>query len=420
MSDIYILFDSLFYLMISILIALMYIFIVIGTILYIRECLIEKKVVVLEIVLLKRFFSSTSLKFFLLFFIGFNYFMYSSQRSEWINKNTLHHNAKEYFIAYTPIAFYKKMLYSIFSQDSIIIKPFNLLSKVIYDKGEALLPKDDGEQYYWKYRIFNYWYIRGTGYMPDYDPYHPKPITKEQQDILDSMYEVIQGLATSNIADKIINREKYKVFIVTANYYNMYRLIPYNIYIIEDFSDSEKAALQDKIFIEKMKNILSWTLKFQNEYKKNITLKKEIEEERPILGMSYYIVINDISEEMIFKKIIESTLTCNIKYINIYLDSINNIINDNSPLYKLKKSQQELIKDFTFNTYMSYFDIYMLNKQCSRKIEFAFPSSEWIKNELPSIKRRWMNEKNSTGIDAILLIDFNTTEIITTPKGVLR
>ena len=110
MENFYALFDSLFYLTISILLALMYILIIIATILYIRECFIKKKVVTLDKVLIKRFFSSAFLKFFLLFFIGFHYFMYSSQRGEWINKKTIHHNAKEYFVAYVPIAFYKKML----------------------------------------------------------------------------------------------------------------------------------------------------------------------------------------------------------------------------------------------------------------------------------------------------------------------
>lgn len=411
MENIFILFDSIFYFIIAMIIALIYIFFVIGIILYLKECFIEKKIIILNITIIKKFFSSKILQFFLLFFIGFNYFMYSAQRNEWINKNTIHHNAKEYFVAYVPIAFYKKMLDVFVAPDSIIMKPFNALSKILYNKGVKLLPKDDGEKYYWKYRIFNYWYIKGAGYMPDYDLYHPKPITIEQQKILDSMYEVAKGLATSKIKDKVINREKYKVFIAVLHYYVLKSWMEYNEYVVNSYADAQLKVLQNKRYVNKEKNIFKWTLRFQNEYKKDKILVQQIEKNNPILGVDYLYVLQDTIEVFVFKMIVENKLNCNSKYIQMYSKNSKKFIDKDSPLFKMSKEQQKLILKYAYQTDMAYLSKYIIYKQCNKKIGIGYPSKEWIKNVFPSIKEEWMSDGNNSK-NYLISIDTNNTKII--------
>jgi hypothetical protein len=278
MEDIFVLIDSSFYVLLTMVLVLIYISLMMLFYLHLKESIRHKSLVAISMEKIKSFFTNNTMKVFMIFFLGFNITLYTAQRGEWINKNTLNHNAKEYFVAGMPIVFYKKGLNLIFSADSIVMAPFNFLSQSLYVKGVKLLPKDDGEKYYWRYRFFNYWYIRGAGYMPDNDYSTPKPITKNQQNILDDMYEVMQGLATSNIADKTVNKEKYKAFISVAFYYNTYRLIQYNEYIIDSFSDRSRIALQDQEYLQKNSNILAWTLKFQQEYKQNNKLKEAIEQ----------------------------------------------------------------------------------------------------------------------------------------------
>ncbi len=322
-----------------------------------------------------------------------------ANRDKWINKNTTNHEAKEYLVTNLSLQFYIKTLNTIFEVDSKVMKPLNKFSEYLYKKAEKLLPKDDGEKYYWRYRFFNYFYVRGTdGYVPDYNPYHPKPLTKEQKEIFDSMYEVIKGLAISPIKDKNINEEKYKVYIATSNYYTTYRFVPYGKYVVTRLSDRNRVAFKDKTFMQKNKNILEWTQRFQREYKKDKKLKEFIDKSNPILGVSYSIVINDLAEDILFKMIIDKNLKCNNKMIDIYIDSSKSLVFKDSPLSHMSKSQQEIVKDFTFNTDFSQLTVYKLNKQCNKKIELGYPSDEWIKNELPSIKKRWLNQDDSDSL----------------------
>jgi len=411
MMDIFTLFNSIFYFIVAMIVALIYALFIVGVILYLKKCFTEKRIIAINISMIKSFFLSKTLHMFLLFFIGFNYFMYSDQRSKWIKKNTIHHNAKEYFVAYVPIAFYKKVLNIFVTPDSIIMKPFNVLSGILYNKGVSLLPKSDGEKYYWQYRIFNYWYIRGGGYMPDYDPYHPKPITVEQQKILDSMYEVAKGLATSKIKDKVINREKYKVFIAVLHYYVLKSWMEYNEYIINSYADAQLKALEDKRYVNKEKNILKWTLKFQNEYKKDEILVQQIEKSNPILGVDYLYILQDTIEVFVFKMIVENKLNCNSKYIQMYLKNSKKFIDEDSPLFKMSKEQQKLILKYAYQTDMAHLNKYIIYKQCKKKIGIGYPSKEWIKNVFPSIKEKWISDGNNSK-NYLISIDTNNTKII--------
>lgn len=390
MKDIFSLIDSSFYLLLTWLFVVVYMFIIMVLYLYAKESIMHKSLTAFNLEVFKKKFTSKTVKFFLILFTGFNMTLYTAQRGEWINKHTTNHNAKEYFVAGMPIVFYKKLLNLIFSADSIIMKPFDFLSQSLYTKGVKLLPKDDGEKYYWRYRFFNYWYIRGAGYMPDNDYSTPKPITKQQQKILDDMYEVMQGLATSNIADKTVNEEKYKAFVSVADYYDRYRLIQYNDRVMDRLSDRVRAAQQDREYFQRNGNILEWTLKFQQEYKQNSRLKEAIEKEIPILGVSYYVILHDTSEDIIFKMMIEKRIDCDSRYIDIYFTSSHDLFNINSPLYRMSVSQQEIVRRGRFETFMHRFNAYMLKHQCDKEIGVGYPTSDWIKTELPSIQERWL------------------------------
>ena len=407
-----ILLENLFNLILIILLVLLYFYIIKIVYMYIRQ-LIKLKNIKLPT---KEIFSivptSKIAKILLLFFILFNFSMQMANRDKWINKNTTNHNAKEYLVTNLSLQFYRKTLNTIFEVDSNVMKPLNKFSEYLYKKAEKLLPKNDGEKYYWRYRFFNYFYVRGTGgYVPDYNPYHPKPLTKQQKEIFDSMYEVIKGLAILTIKDKKIDEEKYKAYIATAKYYVTYRFVPYGKYVVSMLSDRRKVALKDKIFMQKNKNILEWTQRFQKEYKEDKKLKEFIDKNNPILGVSYSIVINDLTEDILFKMIIDKNLKCNNKMIDIYIDK--SLISKNSPLSHMSESQQDIVKDFTFNTMYYRLISYKLNKQCNKKIELGYPSEDWIKNELPSIKKRWLNQDDISTDNNIILIDINSSNFTT-------
>jgi hypothetical protein len=405
-----ILIENLFYLILLTIIVFLYFYIIKVIYLYIKQSVKLKNITLPKKEIFSILPKTTSTRILLLAFVVFNYSMHNANRIKWVNKHTVNHNAKEYFVSDLDIVFYKKILNIFFKQDSLAMKPFNELTAYLYKKGENLLPKDDGEKYYWRYRFFNYWYIRGGGYMPDYDPYHPKPITKQQQTILNDMYEVIKGLATLVIKDQKINKEKYKAFIATANYYVTYDYIQYNEYIHNRLSDADRVAFKDKNFIKKDKNILSWALRFKKEYEKDKDLREFIDRETPILGVSYYIVIESISEDLVIRMFVLHKFNCNSKYLKIYTDTLRKLVSDESPLYNMSKTQQDFVKNFTFDN--DYYKIiaYTLNKQCNKKIKIFYPSEKWIKKELPSIRMRWLRGDNVSVDNKSISIDSNITD----------
>jgi len=409
MEDLVVLLKSYLYLSIIWGVVLLYVYFIYIIYRYLKKCFLEKGIAKFGLDTFKISLKESKIKFFLLFFLGANFSLYTAQRSEWINKNTTHHNAKEYFVAGTPIIFYKKVLNLLFKPDSIVMKPFDVLSHALYDEGVALLPENDGERYYWQYRYFNYWYIRGAGYMPDYDAYHPKPITKEQQVILNSMYDVMKGLATSKIEDQKINGEKYKAFIAVTHYYTYKRFLPYNKYIIDRYADRNLIALKEEAFVQKEKSVIEWIIKFKNEYKKNEKLRKFIDERTPILGVSYLDSLRSFIEKMLFKMIVvDRKLDCESKYIKIYLDSSREFVDKNSPLYRLSKSQKEFIYDLYFNSNFSYLYKYIIKKECKKEIDFGYPPQKWIDSVYPSVKKKWIDDDNSSRQEDNLFLDLGS------------
>jgi hypothetical protein len=384
-------------------IVLGYIYIIYIIVRYFFGIVKYKRVTLPSIDLFKVNLKSRSAQLFLLFFVAANFSMYTAIRSQWINKDSLHHNAKEFFVVGLNAVFYKKVLDLLFKPDATIMMPLDRLMKRAYQEGVRLLPANDGERFYWRYRLFNYWFIRGAGYMPGYNPRAPKPVTPYQQKILNEMWEVLEGLATSKIADPLVDAERYKAFAAVGKYYLYKRFVPYNKYVVKRLWDRDKVALKDKGFIEKEKIFLKWTSKLKEKYKQNKRLKRQIEQEIPVLGVSYLLIIHDLSEEMVFKSIIEKNLHCDDKYVDFYISASKELVSKGSPLYRMSGPQQKLIYEITFDNQISYFVIYTLDKECGKKLTVGYPSQEWIAKGLPFMRKVWLDtdevEDKSSDID---------------------
>ena len=403
MEEILILFKSYLYLVVLWMIVLGYIYIIYIVVRYLFGIVKYKRVTLPSIELFKVNLKSKSVRLFLLFFVAANFSMYTAIRSQWINKESLHHNAKEFFVIGLNAVFYKKVLDLLFKPDATIMMPLDRLMKRTYQEGVRLLPANDGERFYWRYRLFNYWFIRGAGYMPGYNPRAPKPITPYQQKILNEMWGVLEGLATSKIADPLVDAERYKAFAAVGKYYLYKRFVPYNEYVVSRLSDRRKTALKDSNFISKEKKLFKWVLSLYLKYRKNPVLKNEIEKHDPILGVSYLLMIHDLSEEMVFKSIIEKNLHCDDRYVEFYISASKDLVSKGSPLYRMSKQQQYLVLDFTFNVHRSYFVVYTLDKECGKKLTVAYPSQEWIAKGLPFMRKVWFDtdevEGRSSDID---------------------
>lgn len=313
--------------------------------------------------------------------------MHFVNRDKWINKNTLNHEAKEYFSTYLDLHFYKKVLNNLFHIDNPIFIPLNLLTDQIYKRGIIYLPKEDGEIGYWRFYFYGYFYARGSGYMPNQNlTTNIQPSTKEQIEILDMMFDISKTLATKEIKDQIVNLEKYKVFAPIAEYFSKY-----NTWYFGNHVDGSKLILARKndVFIKKLYALLEWTIKFKNEYKNYPKLKEEIEKEYPILGVMYLKIIIRFSEYLIYdEKYAKNIFNCDDSLVDIFMNYREELINLDSPLYNLSKSQENRVKDFMFNNYTAYSVSFLVNDKCKRKVSFGYPSNEWILKNVNFIENK--------------------------------
>ncbi|WP_198304468.1 hypothetical protein [Arcobacter vandammei] len=354
--------------------------------LYIKQIVKEK-----EILIRKEIFNivpNTKLKkIFFLVFILVNLSMHLANREKWINKNTINHDAKEYLATYMDLHFYKKVLNNLFNIDNPIFIPLNLLTDQIYKRGITYLQSEDGEIAYWKFYFYGYFYTRGSGYMPNENlTTNIQPSTKEQIYILDMMFDISKTLATKTIEDKIVNLEKYKVFALSAEYFDNLKLWYFGNHI-----DSSKLnfARENEVFIKKLYSLLEWTIRFKNEYKNYPKLKYEIENEYPVLGVIYLKIPIDISEFLLLQeKYAKNIFNCDEPLIDIFMNYRDELINPNSPLYKLSKSQENRVKEFIFDTYRAYSVAFIVNDKCNKKVDFGYPADEWILKNVNFIKNK--------------------------------
>lgn len=309
-------------------------------------------------------------------FILFNIFLYLEQRTQWISSKTEHHEAKEYYVSNATLFFYRKLLNNIFVIDSVFMKPLNMLNDHIYSRGIQYLPKDDGEIGFWQYRFNSYFYTRGKGYLPNQSLSNIKtPPLQEHKKILDDIYNAIDSLATKPIKDKQVFPEKYKVSTLMGDYFINNRFW----YFSNDRGYYARLiSYENEDFIQKMENLLSWTLELEKEYKQDNALKKFIEIKHPIIGFTYIDIVIELSKSLIHGKYINKEFDCDDNMIDLFLEYREKLVEQESPLYRLSKSQQDIIVNYTFDGTIEQSLVYYIDKQCGKKATVYYPTQEWI------------------------------------------
>ncbi len=367
--------ENIFYFILILTMVFLYGYIVKIIYLYLKQIIKEKKFSIKKEIF--NIVPKTNIqKLLFLVFILFNFSMHMANRSEWINKNTAHHDAKEYLATYIDLHFYKKVLNNFFHIDNAIFIPLNILTDQIYKRGISYLPKEDGEIAFWYYHFYGYFYVRGSGYMPNINlTKKVLPSTQEQIYILDSMYKACEDFATKPIKDKKIFLEKYKAFSSMGNYFITKRLWYFGNHVNGTrYSKSKK----NTIFMKKTEKLLYWAVRFKNEYKKYDDVREVIDVENPILSVSYYFIILSLSQSLLFLESDNNKFNCKDKIVDIYLKHRDELVKKDSSLYRLSKQQELLVKSFNYHTYGAYAMAIIIKDRCKIKVSYGYPSDEWI------------------------------------------
>ncbi|PID76552.1 MAG: hypothetical protein CSB24_06055 [Deltaproteobacteria bacterium] len=146
-------------------------------------------------------------------------YMYLHLRFQWMGDNNANLKAKEYFIAGQTVNVYKSILTSVFHPELPFIKPLTSLQWLIYNKGVALLPENDGEAGVWQHLWFHYHFGKKDWMYFGVRKNRPSP---KMIKILDQYWFCLESMATRPFADREMEDKYLESFVGLAFSYVLY------------------------------------------------------------------------------------------------------------------------------------------------------------------------------------------------------
>ena len=219
--------------------------------------------------------------------------------------------------------------------NSPIVQPFIYLRDRLYDWGQGFLPEDEAERLIWWDIIYSKQFDRR--YMSKIDTLELNEMIEKESnvklafDFTDKLYENYIKLSKyKRLEDSEFRKARYLKFIDSfALNYIYYRLRMYNRKAFKDgaplnFADKNPFLNNDKE-IQRIKNILSiyfnfkeYSEKYEKEGIDYIKRNYPIKEDELIVRLATLILGNQINKQK---------LDCNSKYVRLYKDSRETIIN---------------------------------------------------------------------------------------------
>lgn len=144
--------------------------------------------------------------------------IYLNQRVEWMKDHNSHYKAKEYYVAGQVVFSHRRIMAVALHPENLFMRPYTFLQRIIYDRGTALLPPDDGERHVWENFWFHYLYTRKSfrPYLVGSKKYEPKMVA-----LLDLCWETMNGMATQKINDPAMKRKSLLEFPLLCSYYTL-------------------------------------------------------------------------------------------------------------------------------------------------------------------------------------------------------
>lgn len=267
------------------------------------------------------------------------------QRSEWVNADHAHLDAKEYYAVGNVLLVYRSTLSLILSPENTLLRPLEWLQRAIVAQGVSLIPKEDAEWAMWDFRFFHYLYIRNT-HLPEESGllYHftkkgglYKPWVTE---MMDDLYHGLDDLANKPMADRAFaEKEKYLAHPTMAMIYELGYFSYYSRWDI----GSAKLYVKDKEGIKPLQNVVVWMEKMEREWSQHPEALKEIKS-NPRLEVAHQMTILFCLEEIQYNKMYQGTFRCNDPWLLKVYPASKRFNADTSPFHRVTKQEQDIYR----------------------------------------------------------------------------
>ncbi len=297
----------------------------------------------------------------LIFFIV----IYVHQRWTWMGEENLNRKAKEYWVVgqvvYTP----RMLLGRFLHPENLLLRPYVMLQKTIYSKGEKLLPPNDGERCVWKNSWFLYQYSRKSirPYFVDSKKYSPKMVA-----LLDNCWVTMECMATTNISDPEM-REKYLLtFPFLVSYYSQYQGHYTGPYWMSGFK-----VRNNELYIARNYTMLEWLDKLYENWQKE-GLIKTIWEKYPYVASFRQHDVNRLLHQLALSLPLSGDFSCDHPIMHRMYKEYQNAMSDDPTInsfLNLKKSdprQASLAYQSAVYAPLGSAGNYLLEKVCGKKM----------------------------------------------------
>lgn len=267
--------------------------------------------------------------------------VYIKQRLYWMGADTAHHEAKEYFVSGQPAFGVRRIAELFLHPENPLLLPYTKLQRVIFKKGEALLPKNDGESAVWRNTWFFYLYTR-TSKMPYGVSSSSKELEPNMVRLLDSIWATLRKMATKPYACKKAERDYCLSFPGLATYYNTY-----SGHYKGKFIGSSRYVRSDSILMERKLLLLEWLDEIGQKWMSN-DLKNTIAIKYPGVAAFRFVTQLRIVQDTLLSKALNNQFSCEDplmkRLFKMYQDAMSDDISRNSfLLYKKRNSEQAKI-----------------------------------------------------------------------------
>jgi hypothetical protein len=317
--------------------------------------------------------------------------IYGHARMSWMGPESRHPEAKEYWTAGQVVYAHRYILERVLHPDNPIIKPYTLLQRAIFARGEKLLPEDDGERDVWRNVWFIYPYSRTVirPYGVGNRKYEPRMVA-----LLDECWLAMEGMATRKIADPKMKRKALLEFPFVVSYY-----VLWHGHYTGKFTRSGSLTITDRYYVARNRQMLKWLDELHQSWENNHMLG-EIWQDYPYVAAAYQFSLMDLLQDLNLSLVYFEEFSCDHlllkRMYKLYQDVMSDDPARNSFLNLQRKSASQASLHYRAAVYspVSSAGNYLLSHVCGRKM----PEEKYL-----LVKRHGMRSKffNQRGVEFV-------------------
>ncbi len=311
-----------------------------------------------------RFFRSRRFAYLLLLLVSFHGSLYVKQRLQWMGKENGNYTAKEYWVAGQGVYAWRAIWQHIGGHpEALVMQPFTLLQKWIYNQGYQYLPENDGERGVWTDSWFVYPYSRNMLLPKDNSDVRTSVATIA---LLERAWMALEQQATGTYADQGMKEQYYRNFPGEAFYY-----LTYLGHLTGRKWGAAKRYLQDTRLMDNHRQLRRWLHNLPKEWETSASIA-EFVNKHPKIEAIRLLTVQMLSSNILESNIYARAFSCTDPDVQEYIDARNAFVGNGTQKAAWERmsehDQAQNMYSIGVNTMQNRFSRYVLKRFCGLEV----------------------------------------------------